>query len=212
VNLRAALDDLDPLVRESRPAVRRLRPFLAELRPFAREAVPTLRDLSRAIRTPGADNDLIEVLQAQPAVDRAANDRVQANGAEREGAFPALARSMKGGTPQLAFNRPYAPDLMGWFDDFSTSGQYDALGGFSRAGLQLNAFTFTPATDQITDQLPGGLGDVLPVPPALRDEILTQNGALRIGRNNRCPGAAEPNFFKPSPDFNCDEKQVPIGP
>ncbi len=36
VNLRAALDDLDPLVRESRPTLRRLRPFLSQLRPFTR--------------------------------------------------------------------------------------------------------------------------------------------------------------------------------
>ena len=217
VNLRAALDDLDPLVRESRPAVRRLRPFLAELRPFARDAVPTLRDLSRAIRTPGADNDLIEVLQSQPAVDRAANQPVQANGAQRPAAFPTMAKALKDATPQIAFFRPYAPDLQGWFDDFSTSGAYDAIGAFSRAGLELNAFTFTPTTDPITGPLNGLLGNVLPIPPQLRDTILTNQGALQTGRNNRCPGSAErsidgSNPYKPSPDFNCDDKQVPIGP
>ncbi|HEX8105186.1 MAG TPA: MlaD family protein [Solirubrobacteraceae bacterium] len=217
VNLRAALDDLDPLVRESRPAVRRLRPFLAELRPFARDAVPTLRDLSKAIRTPGADNDLIEVLQAQPAVDRAANRPVQANGEQREATFKAMARSLKDASPQIGFFRPYTPDLMGWFDDFSTSGAYDAIGAFSRAGLELNAFTFTPVTDPVTSQLNGLLGNALPIPEPLRQTILTNQGALSAGRNNRCPGSAErsidgSNPYKPSPDFNCDEKQVPIGP
>src|SRR5215210_8509225 len=46
VNLRAALDDLDPLVESSKPVAKKLRPFLAELRPLARGARPTLNDLS----------------------------------------------------------------------------------------------------------------------------------------------------------------------
>jgi virulence factor Mce-like protein len=45
VNLRAALDDLDPLVEASRPAARELGPFLAQLREAAADAVPTIRDL-----------------------------------------------------------------------------------------------------------------------------------------------------------------------
>ena len=208
VNLRGALDDLDPLVEESRPALRRLRPFLRELRPFAREAVPTIRDFSRTVRTPGADNDLVEFLQAQPAVDQIANQKVQANGKERDGAFPETARSLSGSTPQFAFFRPYTPELYGWFDDFSTTGQNDALGNFSRAGLAFNAFTFTPTLDQ-----------VLPVPVPLRDQILDPNNALRTEEesNNPCPGSNErdidgSNPYKPSPDFNCDETEVPIGP
>ncbi|MEA2360218.1 MAG: phospholipid/cholesterol/gamma-HCH transport system substrate-binding protein, partial [Solirubrobacteraceae bacterium] len=60
VNLRATLDDDDPLVAESKPVAKKLRPFLAELRPLARDARPTLRDLSAIIQSPGADNDLIE--------------------------------------------------------------------------------------------------------------------------------------------------------
>ena len=66
VNLRATLDDLDPLVDASKPVVRDLRPLLADLRPFARNARPTFRDLARTIRRPGAGNDLVELLRAQP--------------------------------------------------------------------------------------------------------------------------------------------------
>jgi len=212
VNLRGTLDDLDPLVEESRPALRRLRPFLAQLRPFAREAVPTVRDFSRTVRTPGRDNDLIEFLQAQPAVDRIANQTVQANGKQRDGAFPETARSLAGSTPQFAFFRPYVPDLYGWFDDFSTTGQNDALGNFSRSGLAFNAFTLGPTATTL-----------LPVPPPLRDQILTTaadpNNALRLGEesNNPCPGSSEipksgDNPFKPSPDFNCDADEVAVGP
>ena len=46
LNLRAALDDLDPLVEESKPVAKKLRPFMAELRPLARDARPTLRATS----------------------------------------------------------------------------------------------------------------------------------------------------------------------
>lgn len=224
VNLRGALDDLDPLVTASRPAVRRLRPFLAQLRPLARDAVPTIRDFSRTIRTPGADNDLVELLNAQPAVDRIGNQTATRNGKEREGAFPAMARGLKGATPQLAFFRPYTPDLVGWFDDFSTSGATDALGNFSRAGLELNAFTVSPVTSPITDTLGNvtqPVQSLLPVPLPLRDTLfqtLTQNGTLQTGRNNRCPGSQErkpddgSTTYKPTPDFNCDDKIQPVGP
>ncbi len=205
VNLRASLDDLDPLVTAATPVVRdKLRPLLAELRPFAADAEPTVRDLSRTIRQPGADNDLVELLGRQPAVDRIANEKARRNGREREGAFPAMRRAAQGASPQLAFLRPYGVDLVGWFDDFSASGAYDALGSFSRAGLALNQFTVNPLLDR-----------VLPVPGALRP--LLESESLKTGRNNRCPGSIErragdgSNPYKPSADFNCDPTQVPIG-
>jgi phospholipid/cholesterol/gamma-HCH transport system substrate-binding protein len=203
VNLRATLDDLDPLVKASKPVVRDLRPLLADLRPFARDSAPAFRDLANAIRKPGKANDLVELLQSQAPLDRAANNEVQVNGATRRAAFPELTQSMRDSTPQVAFFRPYAVDLLGWFDDFSTSGQTDALGNFSRAGLALSSFTLTPA------------GQIAPVPPALRPEVLT--ASAKLGRSNRCPGSIERDTgdkstpFKPTPDFNCDETQVPVG-
>jgi phospholipid/cholesterol/gamma-HCH transport system substrate-binding protein len=181
-----------------------LRPLFDELRPFARDAAPTLRDLSRTIRTSGRDNDLVDLLRTQPAVDRIANQAAERNGKERPGAFPATRKAVEGATPQMSFLRPYAPDLVGWFDDFSTSGMYDALGGFSRAGLQFNGFTFDPAA-----------GALLPVPPEVRRQVFSEG--VEVGRNNRCPGSMErrapdgSNPYKPSPDYPCDDKQVPIG-
>ncbi len=199
VNLRGTLDDVDPLVNAAEPVVRDLRPLLADLRPFARDARPTFRDLARTLGRPGPGNDLGELLRIQPEVAAATTERVRANGAERASTFAALSDALETGAPEMAFFRPYAPDLTGWFDDFSTSGAYDATGAFSRAGLALSAFTFTP-----------GLG-LVPVPPALRDDVLAAGAEL--GRNNRCPGSIERGaIFKPSEDFNCDETQVPIGP
>lgn len=66
---------------------------------------------------------------------------IQRNGKERLGALPASAKALAVGAPELATARPYAPDLTGWFDDFSHSGIYDALGGASRVAPYVNAFT-----------------------------------------------------------------------
>ena len=119
---------------------KKLRPFLAELRPLARDARPTLRDLSRLVRSPGASNDLIELTKSSVPLRNAAVGPTKRNGKQRDGAFPASTQALKVAAPELATARPYAPDLTGWFDDFSHSGLYDALGGASRAGLYVNLF------------------------------------------------------------------------
>ncbi len=207
VNLRATLDDLDPLVASSKPVVRKLRPFFAQLRPFAAEAVPTVRDLSTTIQQPGDANDLIDLLEVQPPLDKIANGPVRVHGKTRRGAFPESIDAFQQGGQELAFARPYAPDLTGWFDDFSRSGQYDALGGFSRAGLALSALTFSPL-------LP--TGGILPVPPILRQKVFLAN--VDTKRNSRCPGSIERDHgdnstpYKPYSSFDCDPSQVPIGP
>lgn len=205
VNLRASLDDLTPLVDDAKPIVRsKLRPLLTQLRPFARDAQPAVRDLSATVRRKGADNDLVELLRRQPALDQIATQSAQRNGKDRPGALPQTTKALNGLTPQLAFLRPYSPDLVGWFDDFSTTGAYDAMGNFSRAALALNGFSLGPALN------------LLPVPPDLRAALL--GAGLKTGRNNRCPGSIEraapdgSNPYKPSADFNCDASQVPIGP
>jgi phospholipid/cholesterol/gamma-HCH transport system substrate-binding protein len=198
VNLRATLDDAAPLVEESKPVAKKLRPFFAELRPLAKDARPTLRDLSQTIRAPGAENDLIELTQAAQPLRDIATAAARRDGAPREGAFPATTRALAGATPELATARPYAPDLTGWFDDFSHSGLYDALGGASRAGLYVNLFanvdgTLKPLLDQLTQA------------KALEQGIST-------GQRWRCPGAAERGaIYKPTPDFPCDASQGPLG-
>ncbi len=135
VNLRTALDDVDPLVDASEPVARRLGPFLAQARGLARDARPTLRDLSVTIRRGGEGNDLIEFADSFPALARTALDARRINGARRRGAFPESVEAFKAAAPTIAFGREYTPDFVGWLDDFSTTGAYDALGGFSRAGV-----------------------------------------------------------------------------
>jgi phospholipid/cholesterol/gamma-HCH transport system substrate-binding protein len=197
VNLRATLDDLAPLVEESKPVAKKLRPFLAQLRPLARDARPTLRDLSRLIRTAGPNNDLIEATKSiVPVRDIAVRD-VQANGKQREGAFPASTKALGTSVPELAYARPYAVDLTGWFDDFGHSGVYDALGGASRAAPHVNAFAEVNSVLQ-------------PIPPALRQQAF--QSAATLDQRNRCPGSDERGeAWKPTPDYNCDLSQVPPG-
>jgi phospholipid/cholesterol/gamma-HCH transport system substrate-binding protein len=144
VNLRAALDDVDPLVDAAKPVARRLGPFLEEARLFARDAEPTVRDLSRTIRSPGRDNDLIELIDSFPALSRAALDPRRVNGASRRGAFPETADALRAAAPTIAQGRPYTPELVGWFDDFATTGAYDALGGLSRAWLNFSEILYGP--------------------------------------------------------------------
>jgi phospholipid/cholesterol/gamma-HCH transport system substrate-binding protein len=198
VNLRATLDDAAPLVEESKPVARKLRPFFAELRPLARDARPTLRDLSRTIRAPGADDDLIELTQAAEPLRDIAVSPAQRDGKVRDGALPATTKALSQATPELATARPYAPDLTGWFDDFSHSGLYDALGGASRAGLYLNLFA----------NVDGVLKPLLDRTTA--SKALEQG--LSSGQRWRCPGAAERGaIYKPTPDFPCDASQGPLG-
>ena len=199
LNLRATLDDLDPLVDASKPVAKKLRPFLAELRPLARDARPTLRDLSRLIRRPGAANDLVELTKAQPALRDIAIDGINENGAQREGALPASVKALDGSTPIFAHFRPYSVDFLGWFDDFSHTGVIDALGGVSRVSLHANPFLFAN-------------GQLQEIPPELRAAAFEATAALY--QNNRCPGAGEhladdgSNPWKPTPDYNCDPTQI----
>jgi phospholipid/cholesterol/gamma-HCH transport system substrate-binding protein len=198
LNLRAALDDLQPLVDDSKPVAKKLRPLLAQLRPLAQDARPTLRDLSRIIRRSGANNDLVELTRAQVPVRNVAVGPVTANGKQREGALPASTKALAGTTPEISFFRPYSADFIGWLDDFSHSGMYDALGGVSRAGLHASAFMFLS-------------GQLVAVPPELRDAAFGATANRR--QDNRCPGGAEhvaddkSNPWKPTPEFNCDPTQ-----
>jgi phospholipid/cholesterol/gamma-HCH transport system substrate-binding protein len=209
VNLRATIDDLTPLVNESKPVAKKLRPFLRQLRPLAQDAQPTVRDLANLVKKSGANNDLIELTKSNVPVRDIAIGPVQANGAQREGAFPASVNALNQSTPELASARPYAPDLLGWFDDYSHSGVYDALGGVSRTALYVNLFSLTGNVPNIS---PGGF-----IPPSARGNNLIANA--KVNQNNRCPGSIERTAPDGSNDpgqftaaTGCDPAETPLGP
>ena len=188
VNLRAALDDVDPLVDAAKPVARRLDPFLSQARLFARDAEPTVRDLSETIRTTGSANDLIELLDSFPPLARTALDTRRINGAERRGAFPETSAALRAAAPTIALGRPYTPDFVGWLDDFSTTGVYDALGGFSRAWTSFSELLYGPG-------------------PKLRQ-------FRRCPGANEPPAADGSNVFAGSEaaDLDCDPSQRSVGP
>ena len=178
VNLRAALNDVDPLVDASKPVAKRLGPFLEQARAFAADAEPTVRDLSRTIRRRGRKNDLINLLNSVPALADIAVEtkrRTVAPGGRRfdvgetRGSFPETVDAFKAGAPEIAFARPYTVDFLGWFDDFSNSGiGYGALGEVARA--QISFYENLNTSGEI--------------------------GPVKQGQFKRCPGSAEP----PAPD------------
>lgn len=183
VNLRGTLDDLDPLVAASRPVARRLEPFFDELRPFARDARPTVADLNDIVRRRGAGNDLVELTRtftplAQIAVDERSRSIDFGTGpadvGETEGAFAETARALRDSAPVIGFGRPYTPDLFGWFDDFSNTGVYDAIGGTSRARIVFNTSTVNLPEFLTPDQL---------------KEAYAAN--FKIGQYKRCPGGGD---------------------
>jgi phospholipid/cholesterol/gamma-HCH transport system substrate-binding protein len=186
VDLRSALDATDPLVNASKPVAKKLLPFLRELRPLARDARPTVRDLSRIVFQPGPNNDLNDLQHTFPPLRSAALDTKRrsidfgtgpVNVGTVRGSFPETSQALRDSAPIIAFGRPYTVDFDGWADDFSTTGSYDALGGFSRTINVFNAFDtsgFVPLTDRLANN---------------------QN-TVRTNQFKRCPGASE----EPAPD------------
>jgi phospholipid/cholesterol/gamma-HCH transport system substrate-binding protein len=212
VNLRAALDDVDPLVDAAKPAARRLRPFFRELRGASRRLVPTTRDLDRLVRRPAPSNDLVELTRLQVPLSRIAIGPVRRDGSDRgpgrplrRGAFPESARALRDSLPQLSFLRAYTPELVGWFDDFGHSGIVDANGGLGRISSTFNTFSASsPGVPSLFQ------------PPI--DASTVFGSLVDTGNLERCPGANERDPTDGSTPFtdggrlDCDPRQVPVGP
>lgn len=210
VNLRGTLDEVDPLVDASRPAARSLQRLLPELRQFTERAEPVVSDLSTTIRQGGKDNDLIDLLRLQPAIERVALEERERNGEQRQGAFDETKQAVNAVLPQLNQLRPYSSELLGWFDDFGHQGTYDANGGMARIGTVFNAFSVSTPTVGGTGGLLGGL-----IPVADRGNLFAAQ--TQTDNRERCPGANERPRDGSTPyteggDVNCDPSQLPPGP
>jgi phospholipid/cholesterol/gamma-HCH transport system substrate-binding protein len=219
VNLRAALDDLDPLMIAALPVARRLGPFFREFRLAARDAVPTLRYLDAILRRRGADNDLVELTASAPALAEVgvgegspdcsvagSSFEAAADGDFDQGALGEATCALSNSLPIVTHLRPYSPEAVGWLDDFSTSGAIDANGGIARIAGTFNAFTLAGGN---------GLPELLsPVDP---DQFFSAT-PISIGNNSRCPGSNERDQgdgtmpFTDGGTLNCDPSQVPLGP
>jgi phospholipid/cholesterol/gamma-HCH transport system substrate-binding protein len=220
VNLRAALDDLDPLVDASKPVAVKLRPFFREFRGAANDLVPAVRDLDAIVKRKGADNDLVELTRlavpleskavGQGSPDCGDGPSAGSGGAAdddfEQGAFGESTCALRNSLPNLSLFRPYTPELVGWFDDFGHSGFTDANGGIGRISTTFNTFSLSAPDLPILD-------------PTELQTPLQQAGLFDTGNLRRCPGALERDPGDGSTPFgpsnggpNCDESDVPTGP
>lgn len=208
VNLRATLDDLDPLVATTGRSTEDLAPFLRELRPVAQKAVPVVNDLGLVFNRDGARNDLADALQALPGSRRAASDAV-----------PRAVAAMDQTQDEIQILRPYTPDLLGWLAGISQAGSYyDANGHFVRvqpAGS--NLFTWDDPADGDSGG-DAGTSDLIPIPPSqqLADYDDPEFGGT--GPFERCPGGSTQAIPLSNPFTDdgalagiCDPSQVPPG-
>jgi phospholipid/cholesterol/gamma-HCH transport system substrate-binding protein len=164
VNLRAALDDLDPLVETAKPATRNLAPFLAELRPVVSKFVPFFHDLRLTVARPGKANDAAELLAVMPTVQ----DRASSAFPHAEGAITAF-------QPNLNFIRSYVPDLFNGLGKVGqAAGYYDGNGHYLRAATSAqNLFAYEGGTLK---------------PIAKGEQFDAFGGSAPVHR--RCPGGA----------------------
>jgi phospholipid/cholesterol/gamma-HCH transport system substrate-binding protein len=193
-NLRPALDDLDVLVRAAKPATKNLAPFLRQLHPLLKRGVPVFHNLNRALNLKGKQNDLTDATGYLPALEKRAADAV-----------PITVSSMQASEDNLAFLRPYMPDLMAGVAHLNQiAGYYDADGHYARvqpAGLGVfglgggpTNFTFTPqsASDVFNDY--GAFGS-------------TNYNLFR-----RCPGGSTPVLANSNPFATPSPAGVFLGP
>ena len=198
VNVRGALTDVTPLVNASKPVAKKLKPFLDQVQPLAQDAKPTVAGLNTVIQRAAPDNDLIDLTNTLTPLAHIAVDSDKRNGATRQGSFPETSKALVASSPIIAQGRPYTGDLFGWFDDFSTTGGYDALGSISRSQVLFNAtspdiggvvklpdgISLAPNTP-LNIQIPGQ--SALPVDVA--GEVLKT--FTRINQFRRCPGGGD---------------------
>jgi phospholipid/cholesterol/gamma-HCH transport system substrate-binding protein len=209
VNLRAALDDLDPLVATSKVATRDLAAFLRDVRPVASKAVPVFRDLRLVVRRNGRTNDLNELLRDLPRVRRSGSS-----------AFPASVDALNASQNTVEFARPYIPDVLGWLTKFGqVSAYYDANGHYARV-QPANSDLFN--YDESLDPAPN-TGVLDPIPPAQQFDFF-ENTPGALGPFLRCPGGTtQQNSGWPAPEDHpfldegklgpedCNPSQVPLG-
>jgi phospholipid/cholesterol/gamma-HCH transport system substrate-binding protein len=196
VNLRAALDDLEPLVDTAKPATKDLAPFLAELRPVFQRLVPFTRNLKLIVHQPGKANDAGDLLAVLPKVQNLTSS-----------AFPHSEQAISDFQPNLNFIRAYTPDLFNAFSKLGqVAGYYDGNGHYVRAVTAgQNLFRYNAGSSELE--------------PIGKSEQFAPFGSTDV--NRRCPGGAtQPAADGSSPwvgggsvdPSECDPGDVPPGP
>ncbi len=164
VNLRAALDDVDPLVETAKPATKNLASFLSELRPVLSKAVPVFKNLRLTNSRQGFANDAAEALSFLPVVQERASR-----------SFPHAEQGIEAFQPSLNFARSYTPDIFNGFGKLGqVAGYYDGNGHYARAQLALNIFKRNSSD-----------GELEPISPSEQYDAYGSSAGVR----RPCPGA-----------------------
>jgi phospholipid/cholesterol/gamma-HCH transport system substrate-binding protein len=196
VNLRAALDDIEPLINTAKPATKDLAPFLAELRPVFQKLVPFTRNLRLTVSRPGPANDTADLLATLPKVQNLTSS-----------AFPHAAKASADFQPNLNFIRAYTPDLFNAFSKLgAVAGYYDGNGHYVRAVTSAqNLFSYNAGSSELE--------------PISKAEQFDAFGSPQV--KTRCPGGATQPAADGSNPFvgggsvsssECDPSDVPPGP
>jgi phospholipid/cholesterol/gamma-HCH transport system substrate-binding protein len=196
VNLRAALDDLEPLVNTAKPATRDLAPFLRELRPVFQKLVPFTRNLKLIVSRPGKGNDAADLLGTLPQVQNLTQN-----------AFPHSEQAIEDFQPNLNFIRAYTPDFFNALGKLGqVAGYYDGNGHYVRAATAgQNLFRYNPSSSELE--------------PISKGEQFGPFGSTET--RTRCPGGAtQPAADGSNPwvggdsvdPSECDPGDVPPGP
>ena len=197
VDLRSALDDLTPLVNDTKPVAPKLEQLLVQLRPLAQDAVPTVKDLAKIVSRPGPNNDLTDLTKLAVPLAAITVRQVNVDGKLRPGAFTQATSALNSTTPELAVARPYAVDLTGWFEGYSHTGTADAAGTDNRAEIDVGAFSDQTGTLSLLD-------------PILRLPFI--QSLLTSQQGDRCPGSMERGgLYYPESGFPCNPSEVPTG-
>jgi len=182
VNLRATLDDLDPLVAASYPATRNAAPFLRKTAKVANDGVPVFTKLADIARLPGQNNDVADTLKKLPTVRKRGGD-----------ALPAAVRAMNVSQDDIAFLRPYTTDLIAWLSKFGmVNAYYNGDGHYARvqpAGA--NPFDYNTATNTLTGNFQAAYTGTRQYPTSSSLPYVVDPAD-----NERCPGAGS----APAPD------------
>jgi phospholipid/cholesterol/gamma-HCH transport system substrate-binding protein len=197
VNLRAALDDLEPLVETAKPDTKELAPFLAELRPVFQKLVPFMHNLRLVVSRPGKGNDAADLLATLPAVQELTSN-----------AFPHSEAAVKAFQPNLNFIRAYTPDLFNGLSKFGqVAGYYDGNGHYVRASTSAqNLFRYNESSTELE--------------PITRAQQYEPFGSTPHA-HRRCPGGAtQPAADGSNPwvgggsvsSSECNPDDVPPGP
>lgn len=208
VNLRAAFDDVDPLIEASKPATKDLQPFLKRLQPVLGRAVNVFRDLRYAMSRPNKqrnengqlmDNDLGELTLTLP--------RVQPRTSR---AFDSSIRAISAFQPTLDFFRPYWGELVNGFANLGQiAGYYDANGHFARvqpAGIDI--FEYDSGTEMLN---PVSMADQLNQFPGFEPSKRCPGGGTQSAADGSNPFYDPPWTESGLTGDDCNPAQVPPG-